>query len=332
MPPEWAPHAATWLAWPHKEASWPGKLELIPPVFARMARELARGEHVNINVTDAAMGQAAREALLAAGADLARITLHELPFDDSWIRDHGPIFVNHPQGAQAIVDWDYNAWGGKYEPYDRDDAVPRSIAGWLQLPAWHPGMVLEGGSIDVDGAGLLLTTESCLLNPNRNPGRTREQIEATLRDYLGVQRVLWLGEGIVGDDTDGHVDDLTRFVAPGVVVTAVEERRGDENFEPLRANLARLRQMPVEVHTLPMPDAVVLDGQRLPASYANFYIGNRVVLLPQFGCPQDAAARQALERLCPGREVVGIDCRDLIWGLGAFHCLTQQQPRPSQRD
>ena len=336
MPPEWAPHAATWLAWPHKEASWPGKLDRIPPIFAAMARALTPGEHVHINVPNAAVGEAARAVLAAGRADLEAITLHEIPFDDSWIRDHGPIFLNHSSGEQAVVDWEYNAWGGKYRPYDRDNVVPEAIAAGLNLLLWRPGLVLEGGSIDVDGAGLLLTTESCLLNPNRNPGRTRAEIEAALRDYLGVSRILWLGEGIAGDDTDGHVDDLTRFVAPGVVATVVEERRSDDNYEPLRANLARLRGMtgssgrPLEIHTLPMPDPVVCAGQRLPASYANFYIGNRVVLLPQFGCPQDAVAHRTLAALLPGRDVVDIDCRDLIWGLGAFHCLTQQQPSPSR--
>lgn len=332
MPAEWEPHAATWLAWPHKEASWPGMLARIPPIFAEMARRLCAGEAVHINVVDAAMEAEAREQLRQADVPMERVRLHQIPTNDSWVRDHGPIFLNRRGGEQVIVDWGYTAWGGKYPPYNLDDVVPRLIGAKFGLPVFHPDMVLEGGSIDVNGRGTLLTTEACLLNPNRNPQFDRGQIEAHLRDYLGVRRILWLGDGIAGDDTDGHVDDLTRFVAPNVVVTVVEENRADENHEPLRANLARLRTMsddegrPLEIHTLPMPEPVEYDGQRLPASYANFYIGNRVVLLPFFECAQDEAVRRTLAALFPSREVVGINCRDLIWGLGAFHCLTQQQP------
>lgn len=334
MPAEWAPHAATWLAWPHKEASWPGRLDRIPPIFAAMARELTTGELVHINVGDAAMEAAALDHLRRAGANLERIRLHPIPTNDAWVRDHGPVFVDSEDGQQ-ILDWGYNAWGGKYPPFDLDDVVPRRVAELLRLPVHTPGMILEGGSIDVDGEGTLLTTEACLLNPNRNPQLDRAAIETMLRDWLGAETVLWLGEGIAGDDTDGHVDDLTRFVAPGVVVTAVEERRGDDNFEPLRENLARLRQMrdargrALEIHTLPMPDPVEIEGQRLPASYANFYIANAVVLLPGFHCPQDRQAAAAMAALFPGRRVVQMDCRDLVWGLGAFHCLTMQQPLPS---
>lgn len=332
MPAEWAPHTATWLAWPHKEASWPGKLERIPPVFAAMARALGGGERVRICVAGAAM-EAAAGASLGAGA--AAVEFFRLPNNDAWIRDHGPIFVNRGDGEQAIVDWGYNAWGGKYPPFDLDDTIPARIGERLGLPVFHPGMILEGGSIDVDGEGTLVTTEACLLHPNRNPTLDRGGIEQRLRDYLGVEQILWLGEGIAGDDTDGHVDDLTRFVAPGVVVTALEPDVGDVNHEPLEANLARLRGMrdargrKLEIFTLPMPARVEWEGQRLPASYANFYIGNQAVLLPQFACAQDEGARRALEPLFPGRAIVGVDCRDLVWGLGAFHCLTQQQP---QRD
>jgi agmatine deiminase len=334
MPAEWAPHAATWLAWPHKEASWPGKLDRIPPIFATMARSLVRGEDVNICVADAAMEAAARAVLSEDGVALDRVHFFAIPTNDSWARDHGPIFLNREDGAQAIVDWDYNAWGNKYPPYDLDDQVPRRLGARLELPVFHPGMVLEGGSIDTDGEGTLLTTEACLLNPNRNPALDRGQIEARLRAYLGVEIILWLGDGIAGDDTDGHVDDLTRFVAPGVVVTAVEDNVHDANHHPLAENLARLRNLRdargrrLDIHTLPMPDPVECEGQRLPASYANFYIGNRAVLLPQFACPQDEIAVRVLENLFPGRPIVGVDCRDLVWGLGAFHCLTQQQPCP----
>lgn len=335
MPAEWEPHAATWLAWPHKEASWPGKLDRIPPIFAEMARHLCAAEDVHINVVDAAMEAEARERLRDAGVPMERVFLHQIPTNDSWIRDHGPIFLTRGRGdaaESAIVDWGYTAWGGKYPPYNLDDVVPRLVGAMLGVAVFHPDMVLEGGSIEVDGRGTLLTTEACLLNPNRNPQFDRAQIEAHLCGYLGVKRVLWLGDGIAGDDTDGHVDDLTRFVAPGVVVTVVEENANDENHAPLRANLERLRTMRdadghgLDIHTLPMPDPVEYDGQRLPASYANFYIGNQVVLLPLFDCPQDAEARRVLARLFPSRAIVGMDCRDLVWGLGAFHCLTQQQP------
>src|SRR5579884_501171 len=249
--------------------------------------------------------------------------------------DHGPIWLVRDRRGhreQMILDWDYNAWGGKYPPFTQDDAVPARVGELLGIPVRSPGMVLEGGSIDVNGAGTLLTTESCLLNPNRNPRLSRAEIEAALRDWLGVRQILWLGDGIAGDDTDGHVDDLTRFVAPGTVVTVLEENPRDPNFEPLRANLARLQAMrledgaPLRVVPLPMPDPVEYEGQRLPASYANFYIANRAVLLPVFGCAQDERAQRILAALFPGRMVVPIPARDLVWGLGACHCLTQQQP------
>lgn len=331
MPAEWAPHTATWLAWPHKEASWPGKLGRIPPIFAAMARHIAPSEAVHINVADAAMQSAARAALGGAPA-----VFHQIPTNDAWVRDHGPIFLNNDLGEQILLDWDYNAWGGKYPPFDLDDAVPSRIGALLDIPVVHPGMVLEGGSIDVDGEGTLLTTEACLLNPNRNPALSRAGIERRLREFLGAETILWLGEGIEGDDTDGHVDDLSRFVAPGTVVTVIEPDASDANHLPLAANLERLRGFrdargrKLDIHTLPMPAPVVHEDQRLPASYANFYIANACVLLPQFACRQDDAAARALEALFPGREIIGLDCRDLVWGLGAFHCLTQQQPRVSR--
>ncbi len=338
-PAEWEPHDATWLAWPHKEASWPGKFEPVPGVFVEMVRALVPGERVEILVGDAALEQDARRRLEAGGVPLERVRFHRIPTDDAWIRDHGPIFLTAgpraAAGAAPLVaaDWGYNAWGGKYPPWEQDDVVPRRIADGLGIPCFSPGMILEGGSIDGDGEGTLLTTEACLLNPNRNPKLDRAAIEARLRDFLAVERILWLGDGIAGDDTDGHVDDLTRFVAPGVVVTVVEEDPADENYRVLQDNLARLRTMrdargrPLEIVTLPMPAPVVHEGQRLPASYANFYIANAAVLVPTFGCPSDERALATLERLFPGRRTVGIRANDLVWGLGAFHCLTQQQPR-----
>jgi agmatine deiminase len=273
--------------------------------------------------------------LAAAGVPLDRVRLHEVLTDDAWMRDHGPTFIT--RGAElALVDWIYNAWGGKYPPWENDDRVPRALEALLGAPRFAPGLVLEGGSIDVDGAGTLLTTEQCLLNPNRNPGRSRADIERALCDYLGARRILWLGDGILGDDTDGHVDDLTRFVAPATVVTVVEDDPADANYAALRDNLQRLRTMrdagerPLRIVTLPMPTPVEYDGQRLPASYANFYIGNAVVLVPVFDCANDARALATLREVFPTRRVVGITATDMVWGLGAFHCVTQQQPAAAE--
>ncbi len=332
MPAEWEPHQATWLSWPHKEASWPGKFPVILPVYARMVAALAQSETIHINVNDDAMEEQARRLLRAAGAE-GDIRFHPIATNDAWCRDHGAIFVVRDGPAPlAATDWGYNAWGEKYPPYDLDNQVPQHMAETLGVPRFDGGMILEGGSIDVNGAGLLLTTEACLLNPNRNPQLSREQIEQRLCDYLGVVTILWLGDGIAGDDTDGHIDDLARFVAPDTVVTVVENDPADENYEVLQQNLRRLRGLTdlrggaLRVVELPMPPAVSYAGQRLPASYANFYIGNSVVLLPAFGHANDDRAAAILAELLPGREIVGIDCTDIIWGLGAWHCLTQQVP------
>ena len=328
MPAEWEHHAATWLSWPHKGDSWPGIFERIPPVWARMVRALRESEQVRLLSSgpdmDAEIGRHLE-------GDLAGIRLERIPTNDAWIRDYGPIFVRGPRG-KVITSWGFNSWGGKYGPWDLDSAVPAKIRSIVGLPFVETGMILEGGSIDVDGDGTLLTTDSCLLNPNRNPQLDRGEIEDRLRTYLGAEKVLWLGKGIVGDDTDGHVDDLTRFVAPGTVVTAVEEDPRDENHVPLLENLERLRGMTdargrrLEVIEIPMPPPVFHQGQRCPASYANFLIGNRLVLLPTFGSERDETVRGILSELLPGRRVVGIDCRDMVWGLGAVHCVTQQEP------
>jgi len=335
MPAEWEPHAATWLAWPHKEASWPGNFDSIPGIWVEMVRALVPHEGVCILVNDAAMAASVRDRLRTGDVPLDRVSLHRIPTDDAWARDHGPTFLVRDAGGRrelAAVDWVYNAWGGKYPPWDRDDAVPQRIAAALRIPVFAPGMVLEGGSIDVNGCGTVLTTEACLLNPNRNPERSRPEIEQTLREYLGVQQVVWLGDGIVGDDTDGHIDDLARFVDATTVVTVVEEDPRDANYHALRDNLARLRGMrdqdgrPVRVVALPMPAPVEYEGQRLPASYANFYVGNGAVLVPTFDDPNDARALRSLHELFPGRRVLGMRAREMVWGLGAFHCVTQQQP------
>jgi agmatine deiminase len=332
MPAEWEPHQATWLSWPHDAAMWPVPLDRVQHAYAQMVAALARSETVHLNVNDAAMEAHARAVLAEAGT-AGDIRFHHIPTNDAWCRDHGAIFTTCTDAPHLrALNWEYNAWGGKYPPYDLDNAVPPQMAQALGVPCVAGGMILEGGSIDVNGAGLLLTSEACLLHPNRNPHLSRAEVEQRLCAMLGVQRVLWLADGIVGDDTDGHVDDIARFVAPDTVLAAVEDDPTDANYAPLRENLERLHAMrdqhghPLRVLKLPMPPAQYYQGERLPASYANFYIANRVVLLPTFADPRDEQARAVLEQCFPGREVVGIDCRDLILGLGAVHCLTQQVP------
>jgi len=331
MPAEWEPHAATWLSWPRREGiSFPDSFDRVLPALRAMVEALIESEEVCINVCNGAHEAEARAVL--DGLRMERVTFYRVPTNEPWCRDHGPIFLTRNADPRlAIVDWDYNAWGGKYPPCDLDEVVPTRVGQFLHLPVFYPRMILEGGSIEVNGAGALLTTESCLLNPNRNPSLDRAEIEQRLREYLGVREILWLGEGIEGDDTDGHIDDLARFVSENTVVTVVEENREDKNYEPLQENLARLRQMKVEqgeieIVTLPMPKKIVREGQRLPASYANFYIANSCLLLPTFADPNDETALSILQKLFPDRRAIGIDCRELIWGLGTFHCLTQQQP------
>jgi agmatine deiminase len=336
MPPEWAPHRGTWLSWPHKEASWPGKFDPVPAIFAEIVRHLAPREEVHINVAGPEQEAAVRVLLHRPDLPQGRVFFHYNPTNDAWCRDHGPIFVRRETAAgeeTAIVDWGYNAWGGKYPPFDLDDVIPTRIGRELGLPVFHPGIVMEGGSLDVNGAGTLLTTEACLLNPNRNPQLTRQDIERFLKDYLGVHHILWLGDGILGDDTDGHVDDLSRFTDARTIVTVIEEDEDDPNYPPLAENLRRLRGMkdqdgrPFRIVTLPMPEPIYQDDQRLPASYANFYIANDIVLLPTYRSARDETARATLQELFPSRAVIGIDCTDLVWGLGAIHCVTQQWPR-----
>ncbi len=335
MPAEWEPHEATWLSWPHKEASWPGKFEPVPAVFAGLTKRLTASELVRINVADEDFAERVRVELRKARVDLSRVSFHFNPTNDAWCRDHGPMYVVRERDGQrerAINDWGYNAWGNKYPPYDLDDVVPTRIAREFNEPLFTPNIVMEGGSLDVNGKGTLLTTESCLLNPNRNPHLTKAQIEQYLRDYLGVTHFLWLGDGIVGDDTDGHIDDLTRFVSADTIVTVIEEDPDDENYKPLKENYERLQTMrdqdgqPFRIVTMPMPGALYFDDQRLPASYANFYIANQSVLVPTYRHANDARALATLQSLFPTRQVIGIDCTDLIWGLGAIHCVTQQQP------
>ena len=332
MPAEWEPHAATWLSWPRREGiSFPESFDRVLPALREMVEALAESEQVCINVCNGAHEAEAREVL--QGLSMERITFYRIPTNEPWCRDHGPIFLTRDVDPKlAVVDWDYNAWGNKYPPFALDDALPTRVAELLKLPVFHPGMILEGGSIEVNGAGTLLTTESCLLNKNRNPNLSREQIERRLRHFLGVREILWLRNGIAGDDTDGHIDDLARFVSEKKIVVIVEENPNDENYEPLQENLARLSEIKIgadtkiDIVTLPMPKKIVREGLRLPASYANFYIANTCVLTPTFDDPADEIALSILRELFPTRGVIGIDSRELIWGLGTFHCLTQQQP------
>jgi agmatine deiminase len=333
FPAEFAKHDAMWLSWPHKEASWPGKIETIFPVYAQFIKLVSEGEKVNINVVDEAMKQKALRHVQEAGADLNNVQFFIHPTNDAWCRDHGPAFLINPtEKKKMIVDWGYNAWGDKYPPFDLDDNIPTLIAKYYNLPVVYPGIVMEGGSVDFNGKGTVLTTTSCLLNPNRNPHLDQKQIEEYLHNYYGVTNILWLGDGIVGDDTDGHIDDITRFVNEDTVVTVVEENKSDDNFEPLHENLKALKTLRLEsgkqlnIVELPMPSAIVYDDMRLPASYANFYIGNKYVVVPTFRDKNDDKALGILQECFPTRKVIGLDSVDIIWGLGSFHCLSQQEP------
>ena len=349
MPAEWERHDATWLAWPHNPEDWPGKFQAIPWLYAEIVRLLAAHERVYILVNGATAEKRAQRILQSAGANLDRVTFHQWPINRSWTRDSGPIFVRNPEGRVGLTNWRFNAWA-KYSDWQLDDQVPGRIAGLLGLPEWEPSieladgssyrLVLEGGSIDSNGAGALLTTEECLLSDvqQRNPGVSREQLERVFHDYLGVEQVIWLGCGIAGDDTHGHIDDISRFVAPAAVVTAVEPDASDPNHAPLAANLARLKAARTlsgkqyDLVEIPLPRPVVFRGQRLPASYVNFYIANDLVLVPTFHDPNDRVALNILAEVFPDRKVIGIHSVDLVWGLGALHCMTQQQPAAHPAD
>ncbi len=328
MPAEWEPHLATWIAWPHETSDWPGKFTPIPWLYGEIVRHLSRVERVRILVNDEAAQRRAESILKKCHANLDAVEFFVKKTDRSWARDYVPLFLKRRSGDTAISHFRFNAWA-KYDNYAEDAAVPAFLARRLKLQRFEAGLVLEGGAIDVNGAGKLLTTEECLLSKvqERNPGLTRAGWERAFRDYLGATDVIWLNRGITGDDTHGHVDDLARFVAPDTVVTVVERDRSDENHAPLKENLERLRaREDLRVIPLPMPEPVWFDGQRLPASYANFYVANQLVLVPVFGDQHDSVALRRLERAFPDREVVGIYCRDLVLGLGTLHCMTQQQP------
>jgi agmatine deiminase len=332
MPAEWEPHQGTWLAWPHNEEHWPGNFAPIPVVYAEIIRTIASSEKVFICVNDSAMEEAARNVLKQNNISSHNVIFHHIPTNSSWARDFGPIFVRDAEGNLVITDWIFNSWGGKYPPWDVDDVVPQHVGRIFNMPVVQPGIILEGGSIDVNGKGTLLTTEQCLLNENRNSHLNRMQIEDYLGKYLSITNVLWLKEGIIGDDTDGHIDDIARFVNSNTVVCVLEEDESDENYEILKRNFEDLKTMrdqngkPLNVIPLPMPECVIYEGNRLPASYANFYITNGAVMVPTFRCRQDERAIKILRELFPSREVIGIDCVDLVWGLGTLHCSTQQHP------
>ena len=343
MPAEWEPHEATWLAWPHNPEDWPGKFAAIPWLYAEIVRLLAAREHVHLIVEDAAMEGRVKSMLSRAGVNLDQVSFHRWPTDRGWTRDSGPIFVRDAKGQVALTNWRFNGWA-KYDDWHLDGKLPRRVTKLLGLPSWQPAVqnqndtkrpvVLEGGSIDVNGQGALLTTEECLLSEvqQRNPGLSREQLERVFSDYLGIDQVIWLGRGIVGDDTHGHVDDIARFAGPATVIAAVEPDTSDPNHEPLKENLAQLKAARTpdgkqfNIAEIPLPHAVLFRGQRLPASYANFYIANGVVLAPTFHDPNDRVALNTLAEVFPDREVIGVHSMDLIWGLGALHCMTQQQP------
>lgn len=335
FPAEFAVHEATWLSWPHKEASWPGKIDRVFSPYSKFVRYVAEGERVHIMVKDVEMERFARECLSREGANLDQVSFHYFPTNDAWCRDHGPAFLinAHSEQKKIVINWGYNAWGNKYPPYDLDNLIPVKVAEYLGLPYFTPGIVMEGGSVDFNGEGALLTSESCLLNPNRNPHLSKSEIEEYLRNFYGVKQVLWLKDGIVGDDTDGHVDDMTRFVNADTVVTVIEEKKSDENYLPLKENLELLQSFrlldgrPLNIIELPMPSAVIYEGTRLPASYANFYISNNYVIVPTYRDKNDEKALQILSDCFPDRKVIGIDSWDIIWGLGSFHCLSQQEPK-----
>jgi len=337
MPAEYEPHASTWLAWPHRKSDWPGKFAPIRWVYAEIIRALTRHEPVNLIVAPESRANA-EATLTKASVDLAQVRFHSAETDRSWVRDSGPIIVVNHLSERAVLDWHFNAWA-KYPDWTHDDRIPRLVAEQLQVPRWQPRcrgwrVVLEGGSIDVNGTGTLLTTEECLLSTtqHRNPPMDRADYEQVFSEYLGVRKVIWLGNGIVGDDTHGHVDDLARFVGPNTVVTVVEQDSEDANYALLQENRERLESATdadgnrLQVVPLPMPRPVVFDGMRLPVSYANFYIANGVVIVPTFNDPADRVALGTLAELFPDREVVGIHCGDLVWGLGTLHCMTQQEP------
>jgi len=332
FPAEWEPHRATWLSWPHNQDTWPGGIESIFKGYLHFIKEVSQHELVCINVFDAAMEAEASKMLKDEEVGLENIQFFQHATNDAWCRDHGPCFIIDSEGKKQVINWGYNAWGEKYPPFNLDNEIPSKVASALGLACIEPDFILEGGSVDFNGQGTVLTTSCCLLNPNRNPGVSKETVEGKLKKYFGVTQVLWLEHGIAGDDTDGHIDTLARFVGPETVVTIVEDDPSEINFDPLQKNLASLRAMrlpsgqPLKVVPLPMPNPRFHQGQRLPVSYANFYICNSAVIVPTFRDPNDSVAISILESLFKDRKVVGVDSYEIIRGLGSYHCLCMQEP------
>lgn len=344
MPAEWEPHQAMWLSWPHDYKHWacwlsdkdsPTKYDKVLDAYCQTIHVMQESETVCLLVNNEAMEKDVRARMQKLNLRTDNLKIFHIKTNVPWTRDHGPIFITRDHKGKheiAITDWIFNAWGGKYPPWEDDDAVPTNIGKALNIPVFNPGIVLEGGSIDVNGKDTLLTTTSCLLNKNRNPNLTKEQIEQYLKDYLGVTNILWLGEGIVNDDTDGHIDDLARFVNPTTVVCVKEDNPQDPNYKFLKNNFEQLEKMkdqdgnPLTIIALPMPDPVIYINEQMPASYANFYIGNKIVLLPTFRQAKDEIAKNILQKYFPDRKVIGVDAYDVIWGQGSWHCLSQQQP------
>ena len=333
FPAEWHKHESTWLSYPHNENSWPDKIHTIFPFYNLFIKELAKNEIVNINILNQKMLKNVEMELNLIEVNLSNIRFHSFPTNDAWCRDHGPAFViNKKENKKAIVDWEYNAWGGKY-PSELDNKIPSLIAKELDLFTFNPGIIMEGGSVDFNGKGTLITTTSCLLNENRNFNLNQADIEEKLINYYGVDNVIWLGDGIEGDDTDGHIDDITRFINEDTIITVIEENKRDKNYHPLQENLKLLTKARLEngkqmnIVELPMPDEVVWEDQRLPASYANFYIANESVIVPIFNSKNDNKAIYILEECFKDRKIIGIDSTEIIWGLGSFHCLSQQEPK-----
>ncbi len=334
FPAEFYPHKATWLSWPHNQASWPGKIHTIYNSYCEFIKYLAQSEEVHINVCSLEMQQFATEQIIKKIPSLHNIFFHLFPTNDAWCRDHGPAFLINKNQAKdkVIIDWNYNAWGNKYPPFDLDDKIPTLIGQYYQIPVYYPEIIMEGGSVDFNGAGTLITSESCLLNPNRNPHLNKRQIEQKLVEFYGVEQILWVKEGIIGDDTDGHIDDTVRFVNQNTVLTVIEPNKNHPNFRLLQDNLKRLKKMQLingsklNIIELMMPTDSFYNGQILPASYANFYISNKFVIVPTFSVKEDDGALQTISNVFPNHQVIGIDSLDIIWGLGSFHCLSQQEP------
>lgn len=332
MPAEWEPHSAVWLAWPYDEITFPERVEKAEAAFVKIIAAVHKSERAELLVLDDEMMERAHGMLAQTGVDMTRINFHITDYADVWLRDTGPIFVKDGAGKTVITKWVFNSWGNKFPELLKDAAIPAKIAEWKDLPVLEPDIIIEGGAVDVDGAGMCLTTEQCLLNENRNPGKSKADIEKYLEEYLGVRKTVWLKEGLLNDHTDGHIDELARFVAPGRIVFAFEDDPDDENSGILADNYKTLTEAadidgrPFELIRLPVPHVRYDDGTKAPVSYTNFYISNRVVLVPTFNDENDDEALGILRDCFPGREVAGIDCSDIIYGGGAIHCMTQQQP------